>query len=32
VESFALTAIVAAFIGSVIALQTRYQHFPGVDL
>jgi phospholipid/cholesterol/gamma-HCH transport system permease protein len=32
VESFALTAIVAAFIGSVIALQTRYQLFPGVDL
>jgi phospholipid/cholesterol/gamma-HCH transport system permease protein len=32
VESFVLIAIVAAFIGSVIALQTRYQLFPGVDL
>jgi phospholipid/cholesterol/gamma-HCH transport system permease protein len=32
VESLALTAIVAAFIGSVIALQTRYQLFPGVQL
>jgi phospholipid/cholesterol/gamma-HCH transport system permease protein len=32
VESFALVAIVAAFIGSVIALQPRYQLFPGVDL
>ncbi len=32
VESLALTSIVAAFIGSVIALQTRYQLFPGVQL
>jgi phospholipid/cholesterol/gamma-HCH transport system permease protein len=32
VESLPLTAIVAAFIGSVIALQTRYQLFPGVQL
>jgi len=32
VESLALTVIVAAFIGSVIALQTRYQLFPGVQL
>ncbi|HEY5545553.1 MAG TPA: ABC transporter permease [Gemmatimonadaceae bacterium] len=32
VDSLALTAIVAAFIGSVIALQTRYQLFPGVQL
>lgn len=32
VESLALTTIVAAFIGSVIALQTRYQLFPGVQL
>jgi phospholipid/cholesterol/gamma-HCH transport system permease protein len=32
VESLALTGIVAAFIGSVIALQTRYQLFPGVQL
>lgn len=32
VGSFAITAIVAAFIGSVIALQTRYQLFPGVAL
>ena len=28
----AMTVIVAAFIGSVIALQTRYQLFPGVQL
>ena len=32
VDSFPLTVIVAAFIGSVIALQTRYQLFPGVQL
>ncbi|HET6680751.1 MAG TPA: ABC transporter permease [Gemmatimonadaceae bacterium] len=32
VGSLPLTAIVAAFIGSVIALQTRYQLFPGVQL
>lgn len=32
VDSLPLTAIVAAFIGSVIALQTRYQLFPGVQL
>jgi phospholipid/cholesterol/gamma-HCH transport system permease protein len=32
VDSFPLTAIVAAFIGSVIALQSRYQLFPGVQL
>ena len=32
VGSLPLTAIVAAFIGSVIALQTRYQLFPGVAL
>ena len=32
VDSFFLIAIVAAFIGSVIALQTRYQLFPGVQL
>jgi phospholipid/cholesterol/gamma-HCH transport system permease protein len=32
VDSLALTGIVAAFIGSVIALQTRYQLFPGVQL
>jgi phospholipid/cholesterol/gamma-HCH transport system permease protein len=32
VDSFVLIAIVAAFIGSVIALQTRYQLFPGVQL
>jgi phospholipid/cholesterol/gamma-HCH transport system permease protein len=32
VESLPLTAIVAGFIGSVIALQTRYQLFPGVQL
>jgi len=32
VDSLVLTGIVAAFIGSVIALQTRYQLFPGVQL
>ena len=32
VGSVPLTVIVAAFIGSVIALQTRYQLFPGVQL
>ncbi len=32
VESLALATIVAAFIGAVIALQTRYQLFPGVQL
>lgn len=32
VGSLPLTIIVAAFIGSVIALQTRYQLFPGVVL
>jgi phospholipid/cholesterol/gamma-HCH transport system permease protein len=32
VDSLAITGIVAAFIGSVIALQTRYQLFPGVQL
>jgi phospholipid/cholesterol/gamma-HCH transport system permease protein len=32
VDSLVLIAIVAAFIGSVIALQTRYQLFPGVQL
>lgn len=32
VSSLPLAAIVAAFIGSVIALQTRYQLFPGVQL
>jgi phospholipid/cholesterol/gamma-HCH transport system permease protein len=32
VDSLPLTAIVAAFIGSVIALQTRYQLFAGVQL
>ncbi|MFN8573205.1 MAG: ABC transporter permease [Gemmatimonadaceae bacterium] len=32
VDSLSLTVIVAAFIGSVIALQTRYQLFPGVQL
>jgi phospholipid/cholesterol/gamma-HCH transport system permease protein len=32
VGSLPITAIVAAFIGSVIALQTRYQLFPGVQL
>ncbi|HKO16912.1 MAG TPA: ABC transporter permease [Gemmatimonadaceae bacterium] len=32
VDSVPLTAIVAAFIGGVIALQTRYQLFAGVQL
>lgn len=32
VDSVPLTVIVAAFIGSVIALQTRYQLFAGVQL
>lgn len=32
VDSIPLTTIVAAFIGSVIALQSRYQLFPGVDM
>ena len=32
VDSLPLTVIVAAFIGAVIALQTRYQLFPGVQL
>jgi phospholipid/cholesterol/gamma-HCH transport system permease protein len=32
VDSLPLTAIVAAFIGAVIALQSRYQLFPGVQL
>jgi phospholipid/cholesterol/gamma-HCH transport system permease protein len=32
VDSVPLTAIVAAFIGAVSALQTRYQLFPGVQL
>jgi phospholipid/cholesterol/gamma-HCH transport system permease protein len=32
VDSVPLAAIVAAFIGSVIALQTRYQIFPGIQL
>jgi phospholipid/cholesterol/gamma-HCH transport system permease protein len=32
VESIPLTVIVAAFIGGVIALQVRYQLFPGVQL
>jgi len=32
VESIPLTVIVASFIGGVIALQTRYQLFPGVQL
>jgi phospholipid/cholesterol/gamma-HCH transport system permease protein len=32
VDSIPLTVIVAAFIGGVIALQTRYQLFPGVQL
>ena len=32
VGSIPLTVIVAAFIGGVIALQTRYQLFPGVQL
>jgi phospholipid/cholesterol/gamma-HCH transport system permease protein len=31
-DSLVLIGIVAAFIGSVIALQTRYQLFPGVQL
>ncbi len=31
VDSVPLTVIVAGFIGSVIALQTRYQLFPGVQ-
>src|SRR6476661_263868 len=32
VDSIPLTAFVAAFIGAVIALQTRYQLFAGVEL
>jgi phospholipid/cholesterol/gamma-HCH transport system permease protein len=32
VDSVPLTVIVAGFIGAVIALQTRYQLFPGVQL
>ena len=32
VDSLPLAAIVAAFIGAVIALQSRYQLFPGVQL
>jgi phospholipid/cholesterol/gamma-HCH transport system permease protein len=32
VDSVPLTVIVAAFIGSVIAIQTRYQLFAGVEL
>ena len=32
VDSVPLTVIVAAFIGGVIAIQTRYQLFPGVEL
>src|ERR1041385_6518928 len=32
VDSFPLAAIVAAFIGAVIALQSRYQLFAGVQL
>jgi phospholipid/cholesterol/gamma-HCH transport system permease protein len=32
VDSIPLTALVAAFIGAVIALQTRYQLFAGVEL
>lgn len=32
VDSVPLTVAVAAFIGSVIALQTRYQIFPGIQL
>jgi phospholipid/cholesterol/gamma-HCH transport system permease protein len=32
VSSLPLAAIVAAFIGAVIALQTRYQLFPGIQL
>ena len=31
-DSFPITAVVAAFIGAVIALQSRYQLFPGVQL
>ncbi len=32
VDSLPLASLVAAFIGSVIALQSRYQLFPGVEL
>jgi phospholipid/cholesterol/gamma-HCH transport system permease protein len=32
VESLPLASLVAAFIGSVISLQTRYQLFPGIQL
>jgi phospholipid/cholesterol/gamma-HCH transport system permease protein len=32
VDSLPLASLVAAFIGSVIALQTRYQLFPGIQL
>jgi phospholipid/cholesterol/gamma-HCH transport system permease protein len=32
VDSLPLASVVAAFIGSVIALQSRYQLFPGVEL
>ena len=32
VDSVPLAVIVAAFIGAVIAMQTRYQLFPGVEL
>jgi phospholipid/cholesterol/gamma-HCH transport system permease protein len=32
VDSLPLTAMVAAFIGGVIALQVRYQLFPGIQL
>ena len=32
VDSVPLACLVAAFIGSVIALQTRYQLFPGIQL
>jgi phospholipid/cholesterol/gamma-HCH transport system permease protein len=32
VDSLPLASLVAAFIGSVIALQTRYQLFPGIEL
>ena len=32
VESIPITVIVAAFMGGVIAIQTRYQLFPGVQL
>lgn len=32
VDSLPLASLVAAFIGGVIALQVRYQLFPGVDL